>query len=77
MTDKQSDAKGWFVRIRQELALGAFVLAVSFLILALLWLVVAIEAFQWRNPKANSRAGWMHPIAVLTFQRLPEYQERP
>lgn len=40
-----------------------------------LYVAVSTTAFQWRNPKANGAAVWRHPIACLTFQRLPQFQE--
>lgn len=61
--------------VKREAALGLFVLGVASIVLSLLWVVFSAEVFLWRNPKANSRVLLMHPVAVLTFHRLPAYQE--
>lgn len=64
--------------MRLQALLPYAVIAACLLGIALiLYIALAIEMFAWRNPKANQRVAWMHPIRVLTFARMPEYQETP
>ena len=44
--------------------------------LLIVYTAIAQSAFQWRNPTANSSSYFRHFIAVHTFKRLPQYQER-
>lgn len=43
-------------------------------IAAVLYIVMAWGAFEWRNPKCNEMAFIRHFPSVMTFKRLPEYQ---
>lgn len=45
------------------------------IILCVLYLGFAGAAFQWRNPKANQAAFWLHVGSALRFERLPQFQE--
>ena len=41
---------------------------------AILYLVVAMIAFRFRNPTANDATCWRELPAVLRFERVAQYQ---
>jgi hypothetical protein len=43
---------------------------------AVMYLMVSWFAFEWRNPTCNDTAFFRHFGSVVTWQRLPQYQEK-
>lgn len=43
-------------------------------IAALIYMLAAWAAFQWRNPKSNEMSFYRHFWSVMTWQKLPEYE---
>jgi hypothetical protein len=50
-------------------------IGLGLVILCALYLGFAGTVFQWRNPKANQAAFWLHIGSALRFERLPQFQE--
>ena len=43
-------------------------------VLSIIYWAIASTVFEFRNPKANRVQPFVHPIEVITFQKLPEFQ---
>lgn len=52
-------------------------LAKILFVLLLFYVVIVSAVWQWRNPLANSTTFFTHFTAAMSFQALPQFQERP
>ncbi len=48
-----------------------------FSVLVLFYVVIASIVWQWRNPLANRTTFFTHLTAAMSFQALPQFQEKP
>lgn len=46
-------------------------------VMALLYLMAASLAWSFRNPMANRTTFFTHFSAAMSFQSLPQFQEKP
>lgn len=56
----------------KDLAIGVSIL--MFALALFFYSAIAWPVFEWRNPKANRMAYYRHPVEVMSFEKMPEFQ---
>ena len=60
--------------MRTSKLIGGFPYLSIALLAVLLYVGIAWEVFQWRNPKSNEMSFYRHFWSVVTLEKLEKYQ---